>query len=259
MNNKYKNVLLIGASQGIGKALATEYAKHGSNLVISSRNSDVLKKISEEINSQGGNCLYFQCDVTKLAGVSKTIQFASEKLGSIDLAIINSGVGGPRWMDAFSSSDFIRILEVNTFGIAHSLECLIPLMMKQGYGTIAGVTSMADSRGYPGSSGYGASKAAASMLLESARVELKKHNIKVITVRPGFVRTAMTAKNEFKMPLLMEPEKAARKIRKGIEKGRSVVQFPWPIVWATRIIKNVPNWLYDWGTRLYRPGINHKP
>jgi short-subunit dehydrogenase len=136
MKNKYKNVLLIGASQGIGKSLAFEYAKHGSSLVIGSRNTDELKKISEEINSQGGNCLYFQCDVSKYDDVSKTIQFAHEKLSSIDLAIINSGIGGPKWMSAFSSSDFIRIFEINTFGIAHCLECLIPLMIKQGYGTI---------------------------------------------------------------------------------------------------------------------------
>jgi NAD(P)-dependent dehydrogenase (short-subunit alcohol dehydrogenase family) len=156
-------------------------------------------------------------------------------------------------MDKFSSSDFVKSFEVNTFGIAYALEVLIPIMKKQGYGTIAGVTSLADIRGYGGSSSYSASKAAGSILLESARVELKKYNIRVITVRPGFVKTAMTDKNEFKMPLLMQPPKASRIIRKKIENGRSVVQFPWPIVLSTRIIKNIPNWIYDWGMNAYRP------
>jgi len=254
MKNKYKNVLILGASRGIGKALAYEYAKHGSNLVICSRSIDELKKISEDINTNGGKCIYFSWDVSKFPDVSRAVNFAIEKLVSIDLAILNSGVGFPQWMSDFKSDDFKQVMEVNTFGIAYALEVLIPVMKKQGYGTIAGVTSLADVRGYTGSSSYNASKAASSMLLESARVELKKQNIKVITVRPGFVKTAMSDKNEFYMPLLMQPEKAAGIIRNKIEKGLSIVQFPWPIVWATRIIKNLPNWIFDWGNRMARPG-----
>jgi short-subunit dehydrogenase len=126
-------------------------------------------------------------------------------------------------------------------------------MKKQGHGTIAGVTTLADIRGYSGSSNYNASKAAASILLEAARVELKKYNIKVITIRPGFVKTAMTDKNEFKMPMLMQTDKAARLIRKGIEKGKSVVQFPLPVAAATKIIKIMPNWIFDWGMNIARP------
>jgi short-subunit dehydrogenase len=250
---KYKNVFIIGASRGIGKALAYEFANQGSNIVISSRSTGDLEKISCKINTDGGNCNYIPCDVSKFMDVSRAVNFAAEKLGAIDLAILNSGVGYPQWMTKFSSEDYKKVMEVNAFGIAHALEVLIPVMMKQGYGTIAGVTSMADIRGYIGSSSYVSSKAAASILLESARVELKPHNIKIITVRPGFVKTAMTDKNEFYMPMLMKPEKAAKIIRKGIEKGRSVVQFPWPIILATRIIKNIPNWVFDWGSRLARP------
>ncbi|HJY63636.1 MAG TPA: SDR family NAD(P)-dependent oxidoreductase [Ignavibacteria bacterium] len=254
MKNNYKNVLLTGASQGIGKALAYEYAKHGSSLVICSRSIEELKKISDDIKSNKGTCYYFPCDVSKFIDVSRAVSFAHEKLGTIDLAILNSGIGFPQWMSEFKSDDFKKVMEINAFGIAHALEMLIPVMKHQGYGTIAGVSSMADVRGYIGSSGYNASKAAASVLLESARVELKSQNIKVINVRPGFVKTAMTDKNEFYMPLLMQPDKAAKIIRKGIGKGKSIVQFPWSIVLATRIIKNIPNWLFDWGNRIARPG-----
>ncbi len=253
MKNKHNNVVIIGASQGIGKALAMEYAAHNTKLVLLSRNTASIESIAEDIKSNGGECYIKKCDVTSFGEVKDGIEFAVSKLGNLDLVIINSGIGGPNWMDKFSSSDFVKSFEVNTFGIAYALEVLIPIMKKQGYGTIAGVTSLADIRGYGGSSSYSASKAAGSILLESARVELKKHNIRVITVRPGFVKTAMTDKNEFKMPLLMQPPKAARIIRKKIEKGRSVVQFPWPIVLSTRIIKNIPNWIYDWGMNAYRP------
>ena len=253
MNSKFKNVVIFGASQGIGKALAFKYAQHGCHLILLSRNESSLKEIAEKINLSGGKCFYRKCDVTIKGDVNAGIEFALNSLGNIDLAIINSGLGGPNWMDEFSSEEFIKSFEVNTFGIAHALEILIPIMKKQGSGTIAGVTSMADIRGYGGSSSYSASKSAASILLEAARVELKKNNIKIITVRPGFVKTAMTDMNEFKMPFLMQPDKAAKKIFTGIEKGRSVVQFPWPIVMATRIIKIIPNWIYDWGMNLVRP------
>ncbi len=253
MKNKHNTVIIIGASQGIGKALAKEYAAHNAKLVLLSRNTTSIESIAEDIINNGGECHIKKCDVTSFIEVKAGIEFAVSKLGNLDLVIINSGVGGPNWMDNFSSSDFVRSFEVNTFGIAYALEILIPIMKEQGYGTIAGVTSLADIRGYGGSSSYSASKAAGSILLESARVELKKHNIRVITVRPGFVKTAMTDKNEFKMPLLMQPNKAAMIIRRKIEKGRSIVQFPWPIVMSTRIIKNIPNWIYDWGMNKARP------
>src|SRR4030095_13642790 len=258
MNNKHKKVIIFGASQGIGKALALEYAKHGCSLVLGSRNEAALEEITEEIISKNGKCFYKKCDVSITENVKDFINFSLEKLGTIDLAVINSGIGGPNWMSEFSSEQLIKMFEINTFGIARALEFLIPIMKKQGHGTIAGVTSLADVRGYGGSSSYTSSKAAASILLEAARVELKKENINVITVKPGFVKTAMTDKNEFYMPFIMNTDKAARLIRKGIEKGKSIVQFPFGTVNSTRLIKNVPNWLYDWGMNAYRPAKKKK-
>lgn len=253
MKAKHKNAVIFGASQGIGEALACEYALHGTKLVLLSRNDEALQKITEKINGQGGECYWQKCDVTNKDDIKSGLDFALGKLGTLELIIVNSGVGGPNWMDNFSAEGFIYMFRVNTFSIAHVLEFAIPVMKKQGYGTIAGVTTLADVRGYGGSSSYSASKSAASMLLESARVELKKHNINVVTIRPGFVKTAMTDKNEFKMPFIMQVDKAARLIWKGIEKRKSIVQFPFPIVNATRIIKNLPNWLYDWGMNKARP------
>lgn len=251
--SKFKNVIIFGASQGIGKALTLEFSGAGASLVLLSNNEKAIEEIAVQISAGGSKCYSKKCDITKIDEIINGISFAREILDTIDLVIINSGIGGPNWMDNFSSSEFAGMFEVNTFGIARVLEHIIPIMKNQGYGTIAGVTSLADIRGYGGSSSYSASKAAASILLEAARVELKKDNIKVITIRPGFVKTAMTDKNEFKMPLLMQTDKAAKIIRKGIENGRSIVQFPFLIVMATRIIKFLPNWLYDWGMNSARP------
>lgn len=249
-----KNVLITGASQGIGKALALEYANAEYNLCLLSRNVDAIKELSNKLNSENKKCFYKACDVSDYEQVKSGIEFANTSLGSIDIAILNAGVGHPEWMKTFSSAGYKEIMKINAFGIAHSLEFLIPIMIKQGYGKIAGVTSQADVRGYPGSSSYTSSKAAASVLLESARLELKEFNIRVITVRPGWVKTAMTDKNEFPMPFMLTVEKAARKIRIGIEKGRSVVQFPFPVVWVTRLVKNLPNWIFDKVLMMLRPG-----
>lgn len=253
MKITHKNVVIFGASQGIGEALAYEYAKFGSRLALLSRNKSSISEISNKICSESGFCAVLKSDITKKAEVKAGINFALKELETIDLVIINSGLGGPNWMHDFKSDEFIKLFEVNTFGIAYVLEIIIPIMKKQGFGTIAGVTSLADVRGYSGSSSYSASKAAASILLEAARVELKKDNISVVTVRPGFVKTAMTDKNEFKMPFLKQPDEAAKIIRKGIEKKKSIVQFPFLIVNGTRIVKNLPNWLFDWGMSKARP------
>ena len=174
---KNQNVVIIGASQGIGRALAFEYASVGANLVLLSRNIKALKEISDKINSSGGKSFYQQCDVSYLSQLINGIEFAVNSIGTIDIAIINSGVGSPEWMDNFTSEEFKRVYSVNVFGTANAIECLLPVMKKQGYGKIAGVSSLADSRGYPGSSSYCSSKAAASIFLESARIQLKKFNI----------------------------------------------------------------------------------
>ena len=254
--NKFSNVVIFGASQGIGRALAIEYSNRGSKIAVLTRNESQIISLRNEITAKGRVCFDRRCDITSIEDVRAGIKFAQEKLGKLDLVIINSGVGGPNWMGDFSAAQFKDTFDVNTFGIANVLEAAIPLMLDQGYGTIAGVTSLADVRGYGGSSSYSASKAAASILLEAARVELKSKNIKIITVRPGFVKTAMTDKNEFKMPFLLQPNEAAKKIASGIAKGRSIVQFPFPIVWATRLIKFLPNWIYDWAMNKARPKTN---
>ncbi len=251
--NKFKNVVIFGASQGIGRALAEEFSSDNSTLLLLSRNEKGIEELSNKLNNSGKTCYYSHCDISNKDDVASGIKFAADKLSSLDLVIINSGVGLKNWMEEFSSDDLTKMIKVNTFGIAYVLEYLIPIMKKQGYGTIAGVSSLSDIRGYSGSTAYSASKAAASILLEGARIELKKFGIKVVTVRPGFVKTAMTDKNEFKMPFLMQTDKAAKIIKRGIEKGKSIVQFPFFTVNATRLIKFLPNWIFDWGMKLARP------
>ena len=252
-NNPFKNVFITGASRGIGKALAYEYASRGANLVLLARNETALKIISTDLSKGTVKTLYTKCDVSDREQMLNSVKFAVDSMLSIDVAILNAGISIRNWIEHFDAGDFTKTVEVNLFSIAYGLEFLVPVMKKQGYGTIAGISSLADARGYPGSSAYTASKAAATRLLESARVELKKHNINVITVKPGFVRTDMTAKNEFMMPFMIEPEKAARIIRRGIERNRKVISFPLGTVLLTKISAHLPNFIYDPLMRKLRP------
>ena len=118
-------------------------------------------------------------------------------------------------------------------------------MMKRNNGMFLGVSSLADSKGYSKSGFYSASKAAASIYLEGLTAELRNYNVKVITVRPGFVKTPMTDKNEFEMPFIMSPQKAVKIILDGIVKEKRMIQFPWQIVFATRLIPFIPNWIFE--------------
>lgn len=240
-----RNIVIFGCSQGIGRALALEYARTGARLVLLSRDVESIRDLQRGIKQEGGEAWYRRCDVTSPDDVSDAVAYARKCLGGIDVAVVNAGLGGPEWMQEFHAEGFRRVMETNAVGIANALEALIPVMRRQEGGAIAGVSSLADVRGLPGSASYCSSKAAASILLESARVELRELGIRVLTVRPGFVRTAMTADNEFHMPFLMSPERAARIIRRGIARRRRVISFPWPTVLAASIIRMLPAAVFD--------------
>ena len=246
MRKPVKNVVIIGASKGIGEALVREYSDTGAAVVMLSRDIAALKELADSIKARGGKAYYQRCDVTDREQVREALAYAKKNLGRLELVIINSGIGQPEWMKDFDSSLFKETMAVNAFGVAYVLEFLIPLLRKQAGGIIAGVSSMADVRGYPGSASYCASKAAMTRLLESARVELKGDNIPVITVRPGWVRTGMTIKNEFKMPFILDAGRAAKKIRIGIEKKKRVVQFPLPVLVMSHVAQILPPFLFDW-------------
>jgi len=240
----YRRLVITGASSGIGRALAYEFAAAGSKLVLLSRNIGALSEIKADLDARGAECYVRACDVSQREDVRLGIEYAVKMLGGIDLAILNAGRGDPEWMVDFKSEYIKETFAVNVFGIVHAMEYLIPLMREQGGGVIAGMSSVTDVRGYPGSGSYCATKAAVTTLLEAARTELRPEHIHVATIRPGFVRTALTAKNEFPMPFMISPEKAARIIRRRLEKRRNVISFPFIYWFVSEIVRWIPNWFY---------------
>ncbi|MDA3843286.1 MAG: SDR family NAD(P)-dependent oxidoreductase [Candidatus Kapabacteria bacterium] len=239
------NIFITGASRGIGRAVAERYAKLGHKVVLAARDLRLLEDLSGSINSSGGESFFCECDVTNIDNMKAAIAFAEDKLGHIDVAVLNAGISGSPKFANMDSEEFKRIFQVNVFGMINGFEAVVPGMKARKSGTIVGVSSLADSRGMPESGAYSASKAAVTHLLDSARIELKHEAVKVINVRPGFVETDMTSVNKFKMPFLMDSKKAATIIIKGIENGKSRIAFPRIMNIAAYILKILPGTIFD--------------
>ena len=244
MELKDKNIILTGASSGIGYALAKKLANEKCNIALASRRIEVLENLAGELRKFGNDIIAVKCDVGKKEDVKEAILNIKNHFGKIDIAIFNSGIS---YRGAINSNEdkYEQIIKVNLLGLIYCIEEVLKDFKKNKEGIIAGVSSLADSRGYPLSGYYSASKAGASKYLESLRVELRPYSVKVLTVKPGFVRTPMTDKNEFYMPFLMDVDKAADIIVKGIKKEKTIIQFPFPIVLGSKILKIMPNKLYD--------------
>ena len=240
-----KNIILTGASSGIGYTLAKLFAREKCNLALLARRKNILDSLANELKIFGNKIIPIECDVSQKESVARAYSQIKESLGEIDIAILNSGVSYRMRIEEFDSSKGEKIFGANFMGIVYFVEQLLPDFIKNRKGTIVGVSSLADSRGYPRSTFYSASKAAATKFLESLRLELKKYNIKVITIKPGFVRTPMTDKNEFFMPFLIDVEKAAKIILKGIKKEKRIIQFPFPIVLGSKFLSIIPDSFYD--------------
>ena len=245
MNINNKNVVLTGGSSGIGMELVKKIANEKCNLAILSRRIEVIQSLASELSYSGSNVLAIKCDITRKDEVADALEEVKRKFGSIDIAILNSGVGNVLPAVDFNSSTAKNILDVNVLGIFYCFEALLPDFIKNKNGMIVGVSSLADSRGFAKSGVYCASKAAVSIFLESMRVELKNFNIKVITVKPGFVKTPMTAQNNFVMPFLMSADKAAKIIISGIKKEKHIIQFPFPTVLSIKLLKLLPDLIFD--------------
>jgi len=236
-NNKV--VLITGASTGIGRELAVQLSKMNTKLALVARRENLLQDLTND------NIIAIKCDVSKKEEVEFACQKIINKFGKIDIAILNAGIGRNMKVTKYNSALAEDIFGANVFGMIYWIEQLLPDFLKRKSGMIVGVSSLADSRGFSGSGFYCASKAAASIYLEGLRVELKRHNVKVITVKPGFVRTPMTDQNKFKMPFLMETEKAAEIILRGINKEKRIIQFPMPIVIMSKIISILPELIFE--------------
>jgi short-subunit dehydrogenase len=223
--------VITGASSGIGQAIARELSKRGWELLLLARRVEMIENLA---NSQA-----VMCDVTDAEAVKSAVS------GAFDLAIANAGVSIRNHADGFSLADAEEVIRVNVLGMINLYAAVIPSMIERRSGRFAGVASLAGLRGLPSAAPYSASKAAMQAFLEASRVELAQFGVGVSIINPGFVTTEMTAKNKFRMPFLMNAERAARIIVDGLERGKRVIEFPRPMSLLMRAMRLAPDPLYD--------------
>jgi short-subunit dehydrogenase len=246
LNFKDKTVVLTGASSGIGYHLAKLLIKEDSKLALLSRRKELIDELKNSFPGSSNKIFTYRCDVSNVEDVKKVFDEIKNTFGQIDVLILNAGVSGRTTLKNFSTGFANEIFGVNFFGIINCAEQVLKDFMDRREGMIVGVSSLADVKGFPKSGLYNASKSAVSRWLESIRVELKPYNVKVITVRPGFIRTPMTDKNEFHMPFLMDVEKAVNIILKGIKEEKRIIQFPFIYVAATKLLEILPSSVFEW-------------
>jgi NADP-dependent 3-hydroxy acid dehydrogenase YdfG len=245
-----KTILITGASSGIGRALALEYAASSPpgtvKLGLAARRLAELETLAIELRERGAQAVPLELDVSDVPAVREAVRRADRELGSLDMVIANAGCAVTKHSSTLDwDTDVARILDVNVRGAIATLVAALPVMVAQKGGQLVGVSSLAGRRGLPLSAAYSASKAALSTFLESLRIDLRPAGIRVTDVQPGFVRTPLNETANHPMPFSWSVEKAARYIVRRLERAPAVVAFPWQLALATSIARHLPAWLYD--------------
>lgn len=236
MNWTGKHYWLVGASEGLGLALAKAMAAEGARVTLSARSQDGLDRACAQVPG----AMAVTCDVADLASV----RAAAAQVGAIDGVIFLAGVYWPMAAQAIDAEQLETMCNVNFTGCARVVATVLPDMVARGQGHVVITGSLSGFRGLPGAIGYSASKAGTMTLAESLYADLRKTGVRVQLANPGFIRTRLTAKNDFSMPFLMEPEQAAAHMMALMESGRFKASFPTVFSWLFRGGQFLPDWLY---------------
>ena len=242
MNSQSKVAIITGASSGIGKALARELSQQNWSVGLIARRIDRLNELATEISNADGRVEVAAADVSDREQITSAIEALRSSLGEVDLLIANAGVSRPDYLDPFTVDDIELMFKVNTLGVVYAINSVLPQMLKNKSGHIAAVSSSGAYKGMPGSAGYCASKSAVNTFMEGLRIQLREENITLTTICPGFVKTPMTDVNTFKMPWLVEPAEAARRIVSALQRGKKVYNFPWQMAVLVKLFRFLPDW-----------------
>ncbi|MGL6208271.1 MAG: SDR family NAD(P)-dependent oxidoreductase [Paracoccaceae bacterium] len=232
-----KRYWLVGASEGLGLALAQVMAKAGCDLVLSARSAD---RLTAAVASLPRAARAVVCDV----GDRDSVRRAAAEVGPVDGVVFLAGVYTPMPAQAWDADAVEAMCDVNFTGCARVLGTVVPGMVAKGSGHVVITGSLSGFRGLPGAVGYAASKAGVMALAESMYCDLRGTGVKVQLANPGFIRTRLTDKNDFAMPMLMEPEEAAAAMFALMNSDAFKANFPRVFSWLFRGANFLPDWAY---------------
>jgi short-subunit dehydrogenase len=232
-----KRYWLVGASEGLGLALAQKLSAAGAEVILSARTEDSLKAA---VATLSGPATILPLDV----GDSSSVAAAAAQLPDLDGMVFLAGVYWPMRAQDWDAKAAEAMANINFTGCIRVVGAALPAMVAKNRGHVVITGSLSGFRGLPGAIGYAASKAGTMVLAESLYADLRKSGITVQLANPGFIRTRLTAKNDFTMPFIMEPGAAAEIMFRHMQSGRFKVSFPTVFSWLFRGGNFLPDALY---------------
>ena len=236
----FRAAWITGASTGIGRALAVELAGKGTPVAVSARSADSLAALAD----QADNIMAVPLDVTDRNAVAHAADTIEAAIGELDLCVPNAGISQAWSATAPDADAFGHLFDVNVTGVVNTLAAVVPRFVERRGGQISVMSSVAGFRGLPTAAAYCASKAAVTVLCESMKFDLDRAGVKMQVIHPGFIETPLTDKNRFRMPFLMSPEQAAKRICQGLGRDRFEITFPRRFTWWLKLMRCLPYGVY---------------
>ena len=237
LNLTGKRYWLVGAGDGLGKALAQHLSRAGVEVIVSARSEDKLAALVDELP---GKASYQTVDIADI----DSVKAAAAAIGDIDGVVLLAGVYWPFSAREWDADQAVAMADVNFTGFMRVLGQVVPKFVEKDAGHIVITSSLTGFRGLPGSIGYTASKAATMSLAECMYADLRNTGVRVQVANPGFIKTQLTQKNDFSMPFIMEPEDAAREVFELMLSDHFKKSFPTLFSLLFRGSQFLPDWLY---------------
>jgi short-subunit dehydrogenase len=248
MNDK-KVIWITGASSGIGRSLALKFAKEGWTVAASARRENLL----QELHTENENIHSFPLDVTNTEQCKAVFNDIVKKFDNIDICVFSTGTHDPKSEKRFNLDKIREIMEVNYFGTMNSINSVYDYFSEKKEGHISIMSSVAGYRGLPAAGAYCASKSALTSFAESLYFEMKRVNVRVSLISPGFIKTPMTDQNDFPMPMIKSPEFAAEQIYIGLIKNKGFeIHFPKAFTFIMKTLRILPS---SWYFKIVEKGM----
>ncbi len=239
-----KSILITGGSSGIGEALALEYAAPGVRLALTGRSSDRLDTVAESCRAKGAEVSTSIADVRDATALRAWIEAEDDK-APLDLVIANAGVSRAGLEDLDYEARLRSVLATNIEGVVNTVQPALDRMRARKRGQVAIMSSIASFIGMPGAVAYSTSKAAIRIYGEGLRGAVRGDGVEVSVICPGYIRSHLTAKNTFSMPFLMNADRAARIIRRGLARNAPRIAFPFPMYFLVWLMATLPVFVSD--------------